>query len=63
MVFAAHCELHLYFIKNIMLLLNEFEVHTRKYLFWHSKRMDRMQWGPYALDVRTNISRMDRNLG
>ena len=25
----------------IMLLLTEFEVDTRKYLFWHSRRMDR----------------------
>ena len=49
--------------KNIMLLLTELEVHTRKYLFWHSRRMDRTQWGPCALNVRTNISCMDRNLG
>ena len=48
---------------NNMLLLTELEVHTRKYLFWHSRRMDRTQWGPCALNVRTNISRMDQNLG
>ena len=48
---------------HTMLLLTELEVHTRKYLFWHSRRMDRTQWGPCALNVRTNISRMDRNLG
>ena len=48
---------------NIMLLLTELEVHTRKYLFSHSRRMDRTQWGPCALNVRTNISSMDRNLG
>ena len=50
-------------VYNNMLLLTELEVHTRKYLFWHSRRMDRTQWGPCALNVRTNISRMDRNLG
>ena len=49
--------------RNIMLLLTELGVHTRKYLFWHSRRMDRTQWGPCALNVRTNITRMDRSLG
>ena len=27
-----------------------------KYLFWHSRRMDLTAFGPYALNVRTNIS-------
>ena len=48
---------------STMLLLTELEVHTRNYLFRHSSRMDRTQWGPCALNVRTNISRMDRNPG
>ena len=48
---------------DIMLLLTELEVHTRKYLSWHSRRMDRTQWDPCALNVRTNIFRMDRYLG
>ena len=47
----------------IMLLLTELEVNTRKYLFWHSRHMDRTKWRPCTLNVRTNICHMDRNLG
>ena len=34
------------------------QVHTRKYLFWRSSRIDQTQWGPGALNVGTNISRV-----
>ena len=37
-----------------MLLLTNLEVHMRKYLFWHGRRMDWTQWCPCALDVRTS---------
>ena len=43
-----------------MLLLNEDEVHTRKYMFWGSRGMDPTQWGPCATNVRTNTSYMDQ---
>ena len=42
--------------KCIMLLITELKVHTRNYLFW-------TQWGPCALNVRTNISLMDQTFG